>query len=242
MSKIDPIARAQEMRDRGTDPQVPYPGSDKPWAGICHKAGHLTTSSYSSVVTKRQGPCFICGQIASSRAAAEKRRVKPETAIANIRKADVEPLEPFPGTDKTWRCRCNNCHRELDVWYSSVAHRGNGACFHCSGTAPLDANEARDEMLSFGLLPLVPYPGVNENWRSRCTTCRLIVDPTLTNARKTKYKCRFCAQRATDPDTAVTIMENAGLRPLKGFPGGVKKPWRAEHLVCGEIVSRLWTR
>ncbi|CAM5397606.1 hypothetical protein BOQ63_025875 [Streptomyces viridifaciens] len=92
-------------------------------------------------------------------------------------------------------------------------------------------------MLSLGLEPLVPYPGVNEPWRSRCRTCKKIVDPSLTNARKTKHKCRFCAQRATDPDTAVKIMEDAGLKPLDPFPGGVKAPWRSEHIACGKEVS-----
>ncbi|CAM5397867.1 hypothetical protein KAURM247S_07744 [Kitasatospora aureofaciens] len=112
------------MRDRGTDPQIPYPGADKPWAGVCQALGHVTTSSYSSVVTKGQGPCFICGQIASSRAAAEKRRVKPEVAVEKIRRAGVEPLEPFPGTDAKWRCRCETCKQEIGVWYSSVLGDG----------------------------------------------------------------------------------------------------------------------
>ncbi|MGW6418536.1 hypothetical protein [Streptomyces sp. NPDC055055] len=237
MSKIDPIARAQQMRERGTDPQIPYPGADKPWPGICHKVGHITLSSYTSVVIKRQGPCFICGQIASSRAAAEKRRVRPETAVANIRKADVEPLEPFPGTQERWRCRCNRCDREINVWYSSVVYQGNGACGHCSGSASLDPQEARAEMLVLGLEPLVAYPGVNQPWRSRCLTCRLMVDPSLTNARKTRHKCRYCAQRATDPDTARKIMEGAGLEPLDPFPGGVKAPWRARHIACGQEVT-----
>jgi hypothetical protein len=237
LSKIDPIARAQQMRDAGTYPQIPYPGSDKRWPGICHKVGHITLSSYTSVVTKKQGPCFICGQIASSRAAAAKRRVKPETAEANIRKADVEPLEPFPGTAGTWRCRCNQCGREIDVWYSSVVYNDNGACYDCSGTAPLDPAAARAEMLAFGLEPLVPYPGANEKWRSRCLTCRLIVDPTLTNARTTKHKCRYCAKRATDADTAREIMEAVGLEPLVPFPGGVKAQWRARHITCGKEVS-----
>ncbi|MFE2106578.1 hypothetical protein ACFXAF_12020 [Kitasatospora sp. NPDC059463] len=237
MSRIDPIARAQQMRDAGTEPQTPYPGADKRWPGICHRAGHITLSSYTSVITRKQGPCFICGQIASSRAAAAKRRVKPETAVANIRKADVEPLGPFPGTQEKWRCRCNRCGGEIDVWYSSVVYNGNCACTHCSGTAPLAPAAARAEMLAFGLEPLIPYPSANEKWRSRCLTCRLIVDPSLTNARKTKSKCRYCAKRATDPETARKIMEAAGLEPIAPFPGGVKAPWRARHITCGKEVS-----
>ncbi|MFC9325116.1 hypothetical protein [Kitasatospora sp. NPDC057015] len=237
MSKIDPIARAQQMRDRGTEPQIPYPGADKPWPGVCHARGHVTLSSYSSVVTKGQGPCKTCAQINNSRKAAEKRRVEPEVAVANILRANVEPLEPFSGTQSTWRCRCNDCGREIDVWYSSVVYAGNGACSHCSSSAPIPPDEAWDEMLTLGLEPLVPYPGVNEPWRSRCPTCTKIVDPSLTNARKTKYKCRFCARRATDPNTATEIMKAVGLEPLEPFPGNVTTPWRAKHLACGRIVS-----
>ncbi|MFI9589060.1 hypothetical protein [Nonomuraea sp. NPDC052265] len=237
MAQIDPIARAQAMRDRGTDPQVPYPGADKPWPGICQTCKQKTRSSYTSVVTRKQGACFHCGQRKSSAKAAEKRRVKPETAVARIRKAGVEPLEDFPGTQVTWRCRCNTCHREIDVYYSSVVYSNNGACYYCSGTMRISDEEAYAEMLSLGLEPLVPYPGSNAAWRSRCQRCKRIVDPTLCNARKTVHKCRFCAKVATDPETAFEVMENAGLRPLVPFPLSVKLPWPAQHVACGKRVA-----
>ncbi|MFG3055527.1 hypothetical protein ACGFZP_31920 [Kitasatospora sp. NPDC048239] len=237
MARIDPIARAQAMRERGTDPQVPYPGVDKPWAGICQTCQQETRSSYTSVVTKGQGVCFHCGQRKSSRAAAEKRRVSPEAAEGAVRAAGAEPLEPFPGTQAVWRCRCQACGREIDVWYSSVAYAGNGACLYCSGTMRIPDEEARAEMLALGLEPLVAYPGLNSKWRSRCLNCKKTVDPTLSNARKTKSKCRYCAQRATDPEIAVSIMEDAGLRPLEPFPGSVTAPWPAEHEACGKRVE-----
>lgn len=237
MARIDPVARAQEMRDRGTDPQVPYPGADKPWKGICHTCKQETKSSYTSVVTKGQGACFRCGQRKSSAKAAEMRRVQHEAAERIVRAAGAEPLEPFPGTQTTWRCRCTRCRQEIDVWYSSVAYAGNGPCEHCSGTLRMPDEDARAEMSSYGIEPLVAYPGLNSNWRSRCQTCKKTIDPTLANARRTKFKCRFCAKRATDPATALVIMEDAGLRPLAAFPGNVKHPWAAQHDVCGKEVA-----
>lgn len=92
-------------------------------------------------------------------------------------------------------------------------------------------------MLSYGLEPLVPYPGLNTNWRSCCLTCKKTVDPTLSSARKTMFKCRYCAGRATDSETALAIMADAGLRPLAPFPGSVKLPWVAVHDVCGRKVE-----
>ncbi|MFB9249958.1 hypothetical protein ACFFWE_17065 [Sphaerisporangium melleum] len=189
------------------------------------------------MITRGQGACFYCGQRKSSAKAAEKRRVRPEAAVTVIRAAGVEPLEDFPGTQVTWRCRCNTCGKEIDVWYSSVAYAGNGACYYCSGTMRLTDEEAHAEMLSLGLQPLVTYPGSNVAWRSRCQRCKKIVEPTLCNARKTVYKCRFCARVATDPETALEIMEDAGLTPLVPVPLSVKLPWPARHITCGKRVA-----
>lgn len=239
MAKIDPIARAAAMSARGLILQAPYPGADKPWPAICETCRQPTRSSYTSVIAKGQGPCFTCGQRKSSAAAALKRAVPAEVAESKIREANVEPLEKFPGTRGTWRCRCLNCLREIDVWYSSVVYSDNGACDYCSGSRQIPDANARAELLALGLEALVPYPGSNEKWRSRCTTCKKIVDPTLCNTRKTKFPCRFCAQRATDPAVAVEVMKEAGLKPLTAFPGSVKAVWRAEHIDCGKQVDAV---
>lgn len=239
MAKIDPIARAAAMSARGLILKGAYPGADKPWPAICKTCQQPTTSSYTSVITRGQGPCSTCGQRKSSAAAARKRAVPAEVAEAKIREANVKPLETFPGTQGTWRCLCLSCLRAIDVWYSSVVYAGNGACDYCSGSAQIPDADARAELLTLGLEALVPYPGSNEKWRSRCTTCKKIVDPTLCNARKTKFTCRFCAQRATHPDVAVEIMKEAGLRPLTVFPGSVKAVWRAEHVDCGKQVNAV---
>lgn len=239
MAKIDPIARAAAMSARGLILQAPYPGADKPWPAICKTCNHPTRSSYTSVITRGQGPCFTCGQRKSSAAAARKRSVPAEVAESKILEANAKPLETFPGTQGTWRCLCLNCLREIDVWYSSVVYAGNGACDYCSGSRQIPDADARYELLTLGLEALVPYPGSNEKWRSRCTTCKKIVDPTLCNARQTKIPCRFCAQRATDPEVAVEIMKEAGLTPLTAFPGNVKAVWKAEHIDCGKQVDAV---
>ncbi len=140
-----------------------------------------------------------------SAAAALKRAVAADVAEATIREANVEPLEEFPGTQGTWRCLCLTCLHEIDVWYSSVVYAGNGACDYCSGSR--ETPDARTELLALCLEALVPYPGSSEKWRSRCTAWKKIFDPTLCNARKTKFPCRCCAQRATDPDVAVEILK-----------------------------------
>ncbi|WP_371640779.1 hypothetical protein [Streptomyces virginiae] len=237
MAKIDPVARAREMSARGVDLLVPYPGADKRWPGICRTCKAETKSSYSSVISKGQGVCWKCSQRASSRAAAEKRAIPHVVAAAKIRAAGAEPLEPFPGTATTWRCRCKFCSREIDVWYTSVVHAGNGPCEYCSGSMRIPDAEAHAKMILLGLEPLVPYPGANAPWLSRCATCKKISDPTLNNARKTKHDCRYCAKRATDSDTAMQIMAEAGLTPLTPFPGTVKAPWPAIHNACEKRVA-----
>jgi hypothetical protein len=237
MARLDPEVAASRMRERGAEPLVPYPGTDVPWLCLHVACGREVTPRYASVVLKGQGPCFYCGQVASSKAAADKRRLDPAAAAAAMRERGAEPLEPFPGANTPWRCRCLVCHEEITPWYSSVVSNGNGACRYCSGTERLTEEAARAEMNAKGLEPIEPYPGNNVPWLSQCTTCRRTVSPTLSNVRKT-LGCKYCSKRATDPKTAVEDMKRAGYKPMVPFPeGGVKARWLSIHLECGKEVS-----
>jgi hypothetical protein len=237
MGKLDPELAAARMRDHGAEPLVPYPGADRPWLCLHIACGRQVTPRYSSVVLKLQGPCYNCGQKKSSRAAAIKRRLNPDSAAAAMRDRGAEPLEPYPGTNVPWLCRCLTCNEEITPHYSSVVYNGTGPCLHCAGQTPNSEVEAKAEMMSKGLAPLVPYPGLNKPWQSRCATCAREVAPTLSNVRKTRG-CKYCSKRATDPDSAHDAMLQAGFKPVVPFPaGGVKAPWRSIHLACGNEVA-----
>ena len=61
----------------------------------------------------------------------------PEVAAATMRRAQLEPLEPFDDADKAWRCRCLACGRVVTPRLSSIS-AGSG-CKYCA-TRGLDLN------------------------------------------------------------------------------------------------------
>ncbi len=48
-----------------------------------------------------------------------------------MRRMGLEPLAPYPGATKPWRCRCINCGEEVHPRYNNVAS-GQGGCSNCA--------------------------------------------------------------------------------------------------------------
>lgn len=59
------------------------------------------------------------------------RQIDPQEAAEVMRRAGVEPLEPYPGARVGWRVRCLTCGSENRPHYSSVK-KGTGACNSCA--------------------------------------------------------------------------------------------------------------
>lgn len=63
--------------------------------------------------------------------------IDPDTAVAAMRAARLEPLEPFDGADQPWRCRCLACGRVVTPRLSGIG--AGGGCKYCA-TRGLDLN------------------------------------------------------------------------------------------------------
>lgn len=48
-----------------------------------------------------------------------------------MREAGAEPLGPYPGPSKRWRCRCKSCGAEINPTFRSV-ERGGSPCSSCA--------------------------------------------------------------------------------------------------------------
>lgn len=86
---------------------------------VCLTCGRSEARRLDDVLRTRHG-CKFC------RLGHMDEREALELAAA----AGIEPLEPFPGATKPWRCRCLGCGRVLP---RTDAHRlrRQGACAHC---------------------------------------------------------------------------------------------------------------
>lgn len=151
-----------------------------------------------------------------------------------MRAAGLEPLEPYPGSTRPWRCKCERCDREVTPRFGSIK-QGQGGCKYCSSKV-VDPEAAASTMRAAGLEPLEPYEKAVAPWLCRCLTCGREVRPRFSHVQDGHAGCGYCAGKAVDPETAASLMKAAGFEPLVEFTS-VKTPWRCRCMTCGREVT-----
>ena len=184
--RIDPEEAANLMRAAGLEPLQSYTRSSDAWPCRCMTCGAEVSPSYTGVRSGKR--CRYCqGQV-----------VTRERAIADMRKAGLEPLEPYKSANAAWLCRCRTCGAEVRPTRSGILS-GKG-CQSCGRKTAADAKRmdpdaAAAHMAAAGLEPLEPYPGYNDvPWRCRCLSCDRVVSPRYANVRIGQGGCRYCAK------------------------------------------------
>jgi hypothetical protein len=235
----------EAMRNAGLEPLVAYPGAREQWRSRCTTCGSEVSPRYNNVQQRGTG-CSTCGATRRGRA----RRTSDASAVAAMRAAGLEPLEPYPGDSHApWPSRCDACRDTVSPALSTVKARGR-SCRRCGiarrGLARrLPEDEAVAAMRAAGLEPLEPYPGTALTpWRHRCTACGAEGRPRLGDLRSRKQggciPCgiarRSAAQKVPD-GKAVAVMRTGGLEPLEPYPGNNKMPWPCRCMSCNAIVA-----
>ncbi len=240
--KVDPAEAALIMRAAGCVPLVPYPGSGVPWPCTHEPYGEQIAPLFSNA-RKRGTACRRC---AGEKRDATRRAGLADSAESTMRAAQFEPLDPYPGASKPWRCRHEPCGQVRTPTLNTVRRNGT-ACRPCwlteQGFTVWSANSAETYLRDHVLEPLQPYPGSSSvPWPARHTTCGRVVTPRLANLAVGQGACRECGQEAAhsaqqlNHDEAAALMRSAGLEPLEPFPG-VDRPWRCRHARCGRESS-----
>ena len=97
-------------------------------------------------------------------------------------------------------------------------------------------SEAKAVMVTAGLVPLEPYPGLSKSWLCKCKKCKRESTYTFASIRDRKSGCHYCEGRKTDVKEAEAIMLAANLKPLESFRG-VDYPWKSLCLTCNRETS-----
>jgi recombinational DNA repair protein (RecF pathway) len=182
---VEPEAAVALMLAASIKPLVPYVNSGTNWESeclVCHKSINPT---YNSVQQRGSG-CKYCA----------KKFIHPEDAINLMLKAKLEPLVPYPGSQKPWKCKCMRCGKEVTPAYTTV-QAGQKGCVYCGGKK-VDAEAAFRLMLSSGLTPLETYQRADKPWRCICNKCKKLVTPTYTSIRIGQGGCRYCSTKGID--------------------------------------------
>jgi hypothetical protein len=175
------------------------------------------------------------------------RRIAEEDAVKAMLERGTQPLEPFPGTQKPWRCRCLTCGEESSPRYNDVVNKGTGVCNRACRSKKIAAAHARDgaeavaTMLRNGWEPIEDYPGAGKPWPSKCLECGAIKPKRLSHVQMGATGCTNCAGRDVDDESARKVMLAAGLEPLVDYPGGLR-PWLSRCMTCGHIGSPCYSK
>jgi recombinational DNA repair protein (RecF pathway) len=179
------LSRINEvMKKAGLEPQEEYPGSKASWKVKHTECGRIFKVEYANV--RKSSSCRYCAG----------KAVVPKEAIASMKMSGLQPLLPYPGSKKPWKCRCNVCKRIVYSSYEVIVNR-NGGCVYCTGHK-VDSKDAKNLMLLNGLKPLEPFPGSKKKWKCRCETCKRIVSPMYASIKSRQGGCRFCADWGID--------------------------------------------
>lgn len=160
---------------------------------------------------------------------------------SRVQAAGFEPLEPYPGNNRTWwRCRHVECSNEIELKFGGIVS-GKNPCKYCNGQW-VDPEKAAELMRQFGLEPLEPYTSSKHRWRCKCFTCGEVVTPQYASVLSQGSGCKFCGKnRASEklrvPEhEAIELMQAAGYEPLEPYANN-KTHWKSTHVICGREVA-----
>ena len=221
----------QILRKAGCEPLEPYPGSNVPWRSRCMKCDSLIQPRLGAIQSG-QGGCRKCG----IKTGAKLRMHTEEQARIIAKKKNLEPLEPYSGNNKRWKCQCLKCGKISNPYFSAI-RIGKYGCLWCAKKI-VDPVEARKKMVSAGVTPLVSYPGSDKGWLSKCKKCGREVMPTYGSIRSGQGGCKWCKLVAAkvDPTIAVQTLLAQEIQPLEPFKSSHSK-WKSRCLRCGNEVS-----
>lgn len=173
-------------------------------------------------------------------------RISEQVAVARMRERGAQPLDPFPGTQMPWRCRCFTCGAVSSPRYNDVVNKGTGVCRGACRSQKiaeklsLDTNEAEALMRLHGWEPLENYPGAGKLWRSQCVTCGIISGKKLAHVQKGRGGCKHCLGMVVTDTSASKIMNLADLEPLVSYPGS-QAPWLSRCRLCGHFTQPTYS-
>ena len=215
------------MLEAQLQPLEPYSGSAIPWKCKCLKCGNTISPTYSNV--RKGGRCAYCA----------KSRIHAEDAVALMRSAGFEPLEPYNNSSSKWKCQCLICEKISSPTYGNV-YMGV-RCIHCSIISQHEKQKNDNdfvvsEMLMAFLKPLEPYKSARSKWKCECLKCGKIVHPKYNSIQQGKGGCEWCGGSRIEPEDAVKRMLESGLKPLENYPGS-HEVWKCQCLKCKRIVN-----
>lgn len=222
----------ERVRKLSLEPMEDYPGHTKgKWKLRCNKCGTVIHNSLNQVESKH--PCPNCRIL-------EVKAELQNSAIRELKAANLLPLEPFPGLDKPWRSKCLKCRKETQPTLNRIRYQGS-SCRHCAA-AELSAKRLESsypralvQMRESGFEPIGKFAGFTRPWRARCLHCQRVSSPAPKWLSQ-GHGCRNCAKNAPWNKKKVAQVTKAAQRKLLEPFQAASTPILTECLRCGNRV------
>jgi hypothetical protein len=208
---------------RGLLPFEPYKNALVSWKSIHQQCGNIVTPRYNTVQQGSSGCGFCAGN----------KPITETQALELFESKNLRPLEPFPGTNISWKCIHESCGKTVFPRYSDVKQGGSG-CKYCAGVF-VDADDAVALFISKGLEPQEPYQNSAAPWLAIHKKCGRIVSPAFSSVNAGGSGCAYCAGSKISPEDAREFFIQRGLIPQVDYPGSTS-PWESVHAQCGRTV------
>jgi recombinational DNA repair protein (RecF pathway) len=240
MARINPTIAEQIMIDAGLIPLESFRGGDYPWLSKCVKCGREVSPRFRHVRDRKSG-CKYCSG---------KATIVSEV-LDEMKGFGLTPLEDYPGANKKWKSRCNDCGKEVEPRIADI-RMGHSGCIHCSrksqgikrrlSSSDVEMDAVLMIMSEANLEPLEPYSLSNAKWKCRCTACDSVVTPSYSQILGGSGGCKKCAYKKIgdrtrlDQQVAWKRMVDSNWEPLENYVGA-NKPWKCKCLDCGNVST-----
>jgi hypothetical protein len=109
------------MKNSGFEPLEPYKGSHRKWKSKHLKCGNIVFPTYHTINQRKLGSgCKYCSGVF----------VDPKAAVRFMLSNSFQPLTPYPGAARKWKCKCTECNKISTPQYNSV--RNGSGCKFCA--------------------------------------------------------------------------------------------------------------
>lgn len=232
--QTSPEVAADIVRARGYEPLEEFPGTIHAKWRLRHIAcGRIVEPALSNIRNAKGTGCAYCS----------RHRIDPDDAVAMMRAADLEPLDPFVRSDRPWRCIHKACGREVQPRLNGI-QQGQGGCPTC-GRGVISHQAAAEVFAKADLIPLEPFPGSASRWRCIHSACGREVQPFYSNVQRSGSGCIYCSDSTFDyiGPGVVYLLRNDDFYSLKvGITSGSSRVDRiAEHRRHGWNLVEKWT-
>ncbi|MEU7045931.1 hypothetical protein AB0A77_33405 [Streptomyces varsoviensis] len=181
------------------------------------------------------------------------RPVDPEEARQLMLRNGCRPKAAFTKATNAWPSTCEGCGADIDPTYDSIASKARKhgdaprGCRDCADRARaekyrLDEAELAKTIAKANVKLLEPYTNNRTRVESICLNqgCPRQNKPIkvlIKAVRRGAMACKYCAQRAIDPDAAVAIMRRKGLVEPTAAYERVDEPWPGICQRCRRVVQ-----